>query len=329
MKKILLTGADGLLGSNLTRRLLDQGYEVKVFRQPGRETGTLSGLDLTYYEGDLTNKEAVFEAVEGADAVIHAAAITNTVPSRGEIYWKVNMLGTQNVAEAVQHHKVARLVCVGSASSLGFGPQQAPGGEETPFVSDQYGLDYIDSKRAAHEYILTQSRENGLPAIIICPTFMIGAYDSKPSSGAMILAVVEGRVPAIPPGGKNWVFVGDVAQGIVNALTQGRLGEAYIAGHENLSYETAYKLIAEVAGVAPPKLKLPGWALNGAGKLVEGISKLTGKPPAFTYPMARVANDGHYFSPAKAVKELNLPQTGLRHGIEQALAWFKDNGYIK
>jgi dihydroflavonol-4-reductase len=328
MQKLFLTGADGLLGSNLCRVLLERGYRLRVLQQAGRNTGTLTGLDLEVVRGDLSDRAGLEVAMQGCDAVIHAAAITNTWPSRGEVYWQVNVEGTRHVAEAVLALGIPRLLCVGSASSLGFGTQAQPGTEESPFVSDRYGLDYIDSKRAAHELIEQYVAERGLPAMILCPTFMIGPYDAKPSSGAMIMAIAQRRMPVMPLGGKNWVYVRDVATAIANALTHGRLGETYLLGHENLSYPEALSLIAEAAGTRAPRLGMPAALLRGAGWVASQVSRLTGKPPAFSYEMARIAADGHYFSPAKAVAELDMPQTGLRHAVQEALAWFRTHGYL-
>jgi dihydroflavonol-4-reductase len=328
MQTIFLTGADGLLGSNLCRVLLDRGYRLRILQQAGRHTGTLDGLALDVVVGDLSDRATLQEAVAGCDAVIHVAAITNTWPSRGEIYWQVNVEGTRNLAEAVLAAKVPRMLCVGSASSLGFGTKGQPGTEQTPFVSDRYGLDYIDSKRAAHVLLEQYVAERGLPAMILCPTFMIGPYDAKPSSGAMIMAIAERRMPVMPLGGKNWVYVQDVAYALANALTRGRIGETYLLGHENLSYPEALRIIAEEAGTRPPRLGMPGSLLRGAGWMASKVSRFTGKQPAFSYEMARIAADGHYFSPAKAVAELDMPQTGLRHAVREALTWFRAHGYL-
>jgi dihydroflavonol-4-reductase len=122
--------------------------------------------------------------------------------------------------------------------------------------------------------------------------------------------------------------VRDVADGIANALTQGRLGETYLMGHENLSYAEALRLIAEEVGTQAPKVMLPGGVLRSAGWVSSQVSRLTGKEPSFTYEMARIAADGHYFSPAKAVRELGLPQTGLRHAVREALTWFRAHQYL-
>lgn len=328
MNKVFVTGADGLLGSNLVRSLLDKEYEVRVLIQPGKDPITLKNLQIEQVEADILNADALDKAVEGCDVVIHVAAITNVWPTRGDIYYKVNVDGTLNMIEAALKHKVKRFIHVGSASSFGFGTKDNPGNEESPWKSAKYGLDYIDSKLEGQKVVHKAVIERGLPAIVVNPTFMIGAYDSKPSSGEVILQAYHERIPAITSGGKNWVYVKDVAEGICNGIEMGRIGEAYILGHQNMSYKEAFNMIANVLGKKPPKISLPDFIIKIAGRAAGFAGKLFGFAPKLSYPVAWIACDGHYFSPAKAVKELNLPQTPVEQGVKEAFQWFEKNGYL-
>ncbi|MEL6675768.1 MAG: SDR family oxidoreductase [Bacteroidota bacterium] len=329
MKKVLVTGPDGLLGSNLVRELLARNYQVRAMVQAGRKTGTLDGLDLEIVEGDLLNPDALDAAFAGVEAVIHVAALTAVWPSRSPLHHKINVEGTENVIQAALKHGVSRMVHVGSASSFGFGPKDAPGNETSPGRSAKYQLDYIDTKLRGQEVVLEAVEEHGLPAVVVNPTFMIGAHDTGPSSGTLILAAAQGKVKAYTYGGKNWVYVKDVAVGICLALEKGRIGECYILGHENLSYREALNLIAEVVGGKKPGFGAPSFVVKAVGALGSLMSKITGKAPALSYAMAWISTDGHYFSPQKAVVELGLPQTPLKVAIAEALQWFKENGYLE
>jgi dihydroflavonol-4-reductase len=219
------------------------------------------------------------------------------------------------------------MVYVGTANSFGPGTKENPGTETNPYSSAKYGLGYIDSKYQAHLLVLDAVKQ-GLPAIIVNPTFMFGPHDSAPSSGAMIVAVYKGKAPGYSPGGKNYVYVKDVAVGICNALTMGRIGESYIPGNENLSYKEAFELIAKQIGAKTPNTRMPKFAVLAFGALSSGIASITGKAPAVSYPMARISCDGHYFSPAKAVTELQLPQTPVADAITEAFNWFKENNKL-
>jgi dihydroflavonol-4-reductase len=145
----------------------------------------------------------------------------------------------------------------------------------------------------------------------------------------MVLAVYQGKVPGYPVGGKNYVYVGDAATAIVNALEMGNTGECYILGHENLSYQEAFTKIANVIGVKPPQLPIPPLLTKAFGGLGTVYGNLTGGTPKVSYKMARVSCDGHYFSAAKAVREIGLPQTPIDTAIRECFEWFKENGYLE
>jgi dihydroflavonol-4-reductase len=327
--KILVTGADGLLGSNLVRELLHRGHEVRAFVQPARQQKTLEGLALEKFQGDLLNQNEVIHAAVSCDAIIHCAASTSVWPTRSAIVNKVNIEGTKNIIEAVKQNKIQRLIYIGTANSFGFGSKENPGVEGNSYKSAMYGLDYMDSKYKAQQLILSEVKENGLPAVIVNPTFMFGPYDSNPSSGAMVVALYKGKVPGYTAGGRNYVCVKDAAVAIANALTKGRVGECYILGNQNLSYKEAFRKIASVVGVKPPAIPIPTVFAKLYGRVGSFIGKMTGKAPAISYPLSRIACDEHYFSAAKAVKELELPQTPVEIGIKECFEWLKENGYLK
>ncbi len=326
--KILLTGADGLLGSNLTRELLNRGHEVKAFLLPNSPSRTLDKLPIERFEGNILQVKDLETAAAGCDAIIHAAANTSIWPDRSEIVRKVNVVGTANVAQAALTANVQRLVYVGTANSFGFGSKANPGNESQPYRAAKYGLDYTDSKLEAQQLLLKAVKEQGLPAIILNPTFMLGPYDSKPSAGAMVKAVYEGKVPGYTSGGRNYVYVKDAAVAIANALSMGRIGECYIIGHENMNYQEAFGRIARIIGVKAPAIPIPGWASKLYGGIGSFYGKLTGNAPTVSLAMARISTDEHYFTAQKAIEELKLPQTNVDIAIRESFEWMRDNGVL-
>lgn len=324
--KVLLTGADGLLGSNVTRELLTQGYEVRAFLLEGVEAVTLEGLPIEKVYGNLLNADSVKKAMKGCSTVIHAAANTSIWPDRSAIVRKVNIDGTRHIIDAALQHNIQRLVYIGTANSFGFGSKDNPGDETRPYASAKYGLDYMDSKREAQQLVLKAVEENDLPALTVNPTFMLGPYDSKPSAGRMVLSVAKGKVPGYTTGGRNYVAVKDVAKAIVNGLKRGSVGESYIGGHLNLNYKEAFSMIAEVVGVKAPALYVPSFASRLYGGIGSTVSKLTNKAPVVSLAMAKISTDEHYFTAAKAVEELGLPQTDVREAIRESYEWMMANG---
>src|SRR6478609_2717428 len=314
MKKILVTGADGLLGSNLVRELLNRGYAVRALIQPGRKVTTIDGLALEKMEGDLLSKKEVTKALEGCQYVIHASASTSIWPPRNEVVRKVNIEGTQNIAECALEAGVERMVYVGTANSYGFGTKQKPGREENSYKAYKYEMDYLDSKFEAHQ-IVVETVKKGLNAVIVNPTFMIGPFDSKPGSGAMIIALIKKKIVGITRGGRNYIYVKDAAIAVANALTMGRTGHGYILGNANLTYQEAFSLMGNTLGVRPPKRKIPDWLVLLIGYLSSVKGRITGVPPIISLPVAKIALDDHYFTPQKAIEELKLPQTPLHIAI--------------
>lgn len=328
MNTVLLTGANGFLGSHIAHKLLEQGSAVRAFVRPSGQLATLTNLPLDSWQGDLRDANDVMAATCGCDFVIHAGALTQVNPARLPLIHNVNVRGTEHILAAARRVGVQRLVYVGTDNVFGFGTKEQPGNETHPYAGAQYGLDYMDSKRMATERVV-QAAQQGLPAVLVHPTFMPGAQDHKPTSNEMLLVLYQGRIPGYPPGGKNYVAVTDVAAATINALTMGRLGESYILGNENLSYREAFALMADVMGVDPPALRLPAVVGQAYGWFSEQKAHLTGEIAVVNWAMVQTANNGHYFSAAKARVELGLLQTPIRKAVEGAFNWFRQNGYLQ
>lgn len=327
--KILVTGPDGVLGSNLVRELLSRDHQVSVMLIDEKGSyPTLDGLDIQRFYGNILNAEELDTAFTGQEVVIHCAASTSVFPARDAFVNKVNIEGTNNVIEAALKNNIQRLVYVGTANSFGFGTLENPGKEGNPYTSIKYGLDYMDSKRYAQENVLDAVQKRNLPAIIVNPTFMIGPYDSKPSSGAMVVAIKNGKVPGYTGGGKNYVAVKDAAFAIANAVTMGRIGECYILGNVNLTFKEAFNLIAETIGSKAPKRQLSDFMVKSYGGVNSFLAKIYKFQPAVTKELATISTEKHYYSPDKARKELKLPETPLKVAIKECHDWLDENGYF-
>ncbi|MBL0049349.1 MAG: NAD-dependent epimerase/dehydratase family protein [Bacteroidetes bacterium] len=326
--KVLLTGADGFLGSNITRELLLQGYEVRAFHTPNRQTITLENLPIERYEGDLLNTADIEKAVEGCDVIIHAAASTSVWPTRNPNSWKINVEGTQRIIDAAIKFKISRLIYVGTANSFGYGTKESPGNETKPYLCSKYNLDYMDSKYSAQQLILNAVREKKLPAIVVNPCFMFGPYDSHPGPGAMIVSVCKNEIPGFTTGGRNYAYVKDVAQAVVNALKMGRIGECYILGNSNLSYHEIFDIISTRTHSKRIGLKIPSVFAKFYGLLNSAYGSISGHQPKVSYPLAQIACDCHYYDSSKAMRELHLKQSEIGDAVQESYDWMKDNGRL-
>ena len=325
---VLVTGANGFLGRHLVAELCRRGYFVRALLRPGTPAPFPADWNIEYREADLTQPATLAGAANGCAAIVHAAALAQVNPARNPAVWAANLGGTEAVLGLARRAGVRRLVCVGTANVFGFGPKANPGDETRPYAGHRYGLDYMDSKRAATDLVLRAVAQEQLPAVLVHPTFMLGPQDAKPTSNALVLELWRGRLPGYPPGGKNYVHVRDVATATVNALTQGRVGESYILGNENLSYREAFGLMANVLGVSSPRWPIPAGLAVLYGGICDVKARLSGRPARLNAAMAAVANDGHYFNVQKARQELALPQTPIGQAVAEALDWFKTNHYV-
>ena len=328
MLKVLVTGAGGFLGRHLVEQLLRRGYQVRALVRPSTQVSlTALPKEVEVVEGDLTQPASVAGLADNCAAIIHAAALAQVNPARNPAVWAVNLGGTETMLRLARRAGVSRFVYVGTANVFGFGTRQQPGDETRPYAGRSYGLDYMDSKRAAINLVLRAVAHEQLPAVLVHPTFMLGPGDAKPTSNALLLELYRGQLPGYPVGGKNYVHVRDVAEAAVNALTQGRIGESYILGHQNLSYREAFALMARVLGVPAPRWPIPAGLTLLYGRVCELKARVTGRASQLNSAMAAVANDGHYFSVQKARAELAMPQTNLETAVAEAFHWFKAHHY--
>lgn len=327
--KVLVTGADGLLGANLVRTLLSDGYEVRAFVMRNSKSHTLDGLDVEIVRGDLLDGEAseLDEVVRGCDAVMHCAGLTDW-RAPDELMWRVNSEGTKRIVDASARVGVGRFIHTGSASSFGFGTMEAPGNECAGFPPEYRGLAYAESKAEASGYVLDVVTRGGLDAVVVAPTYMLGSFDERPSSGELICQFVRRPMRAISPGGRNFAHAADVARGMVNALERGRTGESYLLGGANVDYLEFFSMVARLVGKNPPRRVLPKAVVLGAGSAGSALQALTRKPVILNKTMARMACMGTYYDPGKAVSELSMPQTPVDQTIQDSVTCLREYGHI-
>ncbi|MFC2138089.1 NAD-dependent epimerase/dehydratase family protein [Bacteroidota bacterium] len=326
--KILITGADGFVGSNLVGELLSRNHEIVAFVQYGNDPITIKDLNIDIKFGDLLDTDSINKAIEGCEALIHTAAITYVWPYRSDIQKKVNIVGTENVMKAALDNKFKKVIHVGTANSFGFGSKENPGNEERTYMADRYKTDYMDTKYEAHKLVLEMVKNENLPAVIVTPTFMFGPFATISGSVKMIESIYKEKAPGYSRGGRNYVAVKDVCVAIANALDLGKIGESYILGNENLSYKELFSLIAEVTKVKAPKLFLPDFIVKIYALVTTLFAKLFRFNPTVNYRMALISIDEHYYSPEKARKELKLPQTPIKDAVKEAFDWMKENNYL-
>jgi dihydroflavonol-4-reductase len=181
------------------------------------------------------------------------------------------------------------------------------------------------------EQVAAQLARNGLPIIIVNPSAPVGPRDVKPTpTGQVIVDFLNRKMPAYLDTGLNWVHVRDVVIGHILAAEGGGLGERYILGNAegNWTMQEAFAVLEDLTGIPAPKTKIPYWVALSAAHVNEAISAITGKPPKAPLAGVRMAKYKMFFNPAKAIRELGLPQTPPKNALADAVEWFKNNGYV-
>lgn len=327
MKK-LVTGSTGLLGSAIVRELLKDGEEVKVLIRKTSDTRNLDGLDVERCYGDIRDEASMKEALKGCDTLYFAAAhFAHWTPDQ-KLPYDINVEGTKASMQAALDANIEKVVYTSTTNTLGaHGPVLV---DETGEFNHWKTKDHYCISKYLGEVEAKKFVERGLPVVIVNPTIMIGEYDRKPTpSGMLILDVAAQRMPGYIEGGSNIIDVEDAARGHILAAKKGRVGERYILGNENMTITDYFELIADVAGVKPPRIKIPYHLAVATGHLYEFSAFITKKPPAFTASEVRIGKLYEWYDNSKAIRELGLPLTPVKESIRKALNWFKENGYMQ
>jgi dihydroflavonol-4-reductase len=302
---------------------------VKVLMRPAASRANIEGLEVEPVAGDMRDEAAMTAALKGARYLFHVAAdyrLWARDPSEIE---RNNLAGARACMGAALKAGVERVVYTSSVAALKPGHGEAV--DETSRHTPESAIGaYKRSKLLAEREVERMIAEDKLPAVIVAPSTPIGPRDIKPTpTGRIIVEAASGGMPAFVDTGLNLVHVEDVAQGHLLALDRGRIGENYILGGANVTLEAMLADIAALAGRRPPKIKLPRAPLFPLAYGLEAVARVTGKEPFLTADALRMSRYRMFFSSAKAEAELGYAARPYRKGLEDALAWFGRNGYLK
>jgi len=326
MKK-LVTGSTGFIGSAITRELIKNGEEVKVLIRKTSDTRNIDNLEVEKVYGDIRDVDSMRSALKGCDTLFLTAAYFAHWAPNPKLLYEVNVGGTKASLQAALEADIEKVVYTSTNNAIAAsGPM--PATEEKAFnyweSKDHYSMSKYIAENEARMFV-----SKGLPLVIVNPTLVIGINDIKPTpSGQMIIDVVKKKMPGYIDGGINVIDVEDVAQGHILAVTKGKVGDRYLLGNRNVTVYEYLKLIADIAGVKPPAIKLPYKFALALGHIFELGSYITKKPPVVTASEVRIGKMTEWYDCSKAVNELGLPQTPIETTIKKAINWFKENGYI-
>ena len=320
----LVTGATGLVGNNMVRLLLERGQAVRVLVRAGCDRRPLDGLDVETIEGDVRDADAVRRAARGAGWVVHSAGIVQLGRTGLDLQRAVNVEGTRHVAQSARAEG-ARMVHVSSCDTVKVDSHDKPADEQAPF-SAGIAVPYVITKCEAERFIGQQAAQ-GLDAVIVNPSLMLGPWDWKPSSGRMLLEVACNRGLLAPRGTCSLCDVRDVAGGILAAIERGVAGERYLLAGVTFTYLEAWRLFAEVCGARRPLGRAGPLMLKTAGLTGDLWARLTGHEPVVNSGAIALAALPKSYTSARAEKELGYTIRPIKETIGDAWEWLKEHGY--
>ncbi len=324
----LVTGATGFVGAAIANAVRAAGFRVRVLARPSSPRTNIAPDDEVLI-GDIRDRASLVPALRGVRYVAHAAADYRLwSPAPDEII-RTNLEGTRHVMEEALRAGVERIVYTSSVATIAL-QGDAPADESHPLSESKAVGAYKKSKVIAERLVEDMVEHHALPAVIVNPSTPIGPRDVKPTpTGRIIVEAASGRMPGFVDTGLNLVHVDDVAAGHLVALRHGKIGERYILGGENVYLRDMLAEIATLVGRRPPRIRLPIAPLFPLALCAELWARLTGKEPFLTLDGLRLARHHMFFTDAKARKELGYSSRPYRDGIVDAIAWFKDAGYVR
>ena len=347
--KVLLLGGTGLLGHNVLKQLLQQGHEVhallrslpqlEILKAHYRDASavlpsegcqdsdgvcpiSILNSQFTIYYGSLLDDNKLQAAAEGCDAIINCAGVTDMSLLHYDDYLPVNRDLCSRLINVMERLNITRLVHTSTANTIGYGSPLQPADErapmQPPFSRSYYGL----SKQEGESVLLQAAgRHPDWHIVIANPGFMVGAYDTKPSSGTLLLTGYRKPFMVAPRGGKSFVHVADAAAAIVNALTCGVHGSRYLLTGQNLSLRQFYRIQAQVCGYRQLILPLPNTVLAMAGWLGD-LLRLCGLRTQLSTRNVRQLMVREYYTNQRACRDLYMSQTPITQAISDFFAWY-------
>jgi farnesol dehydrogenase len=325
---IFITGATGFIGNKLAITLSQSGETIHALCRKTSDISTLKHQNIKIFYGDVTELERVEEAMKGCEFVYHLAAYARSYSKDPQEYFKINVEGTKNICKAAQVCKIKKAVI--TSTVVTFGPTgQEPADETIKRDESKFYTVYEHSKfvaeKATEDFI-----KQGLPATIVNPTriFGPGLMNESNSVTIMIQMYLKGKMRTILGNGNgigNYGFVDDVVHGYILAMEKGRIGEKYVLGGDNVSYNDFFRTVNEVTGKKYLIFKIPYPIAIAFGKFEELKAKLFKLYPLITPDWVRTFGLDWSYTNKKAERELGYKFTPFRDAIKTTIDWLKQN----
>ncbi|MBK5290467.1 MAG: NAD-dependent epimerase/dehydratase family protein [Acidobacteriia bacterium] len=305
-KPILITGATGFLGTHLVGQLQQQGAgPLRLLCRGASRWDNDPAVEVV--RGDITSAADVDRAVSGTSSVYHLAGFVSRHPKDNELLYRTHVAGTRHVCDASLKHGVERVVLASSSGTIAVSRQPVIHDETASYKHEVLGqwayyLSKIYAEKAAFDY----SQRKQLPLVVVNPALLLGPGDDRNSSTGDLALFLDGQIMSMPSGGMSFVDARDCAAGVIAAMQRGRLGERYLLGGPNWTFQRIIEHVAKISGVRPPFMEASVKASLLMAPLLRRTMPLVGR--RFDLDDATIEMSGMfwYCDSSKASKELDF-----------------------
>lgn len=327
MRRVLVTGGTGFIGSQLIRYLLERGVSVRCLVRKTSDRRRLEGMDVEVVVGDITDYDSLIPAVTGMDAVFHVAA--RTTSSTEEEFYQANVIGTVNLLKGViqANPDLKRFLYVSSQAAAGPSRAGSPVTEsDLPHPVTPYGA----SKLAAEEAVMAFSSQ--IPVTIVRPSVVYGPRDKNIFE--FFRLVSKGIKPVLGWRDRygSFIYVEDLIQGLYSAARSERaIGQIYFMVCESrISWRELDREIANALEKRAITIHIPISIAMLIALFRETFAKIKGETSMVNREKIRELRERFWICDgSRAEEELGFhPRISLREGIERSAGWYEAEGWL-
>ena len=324
--KVAVTGASGHIGNCLVRELLKKGDHVKVLVH--NFENDLAQMDVEMIRGNLLDIESLKKLCEGVEVVFHLAARIALDNRQPDEVFAVNVTGTKNIIKVSKSEGVKKFIHFSSIDAFQNIHSEMIMDESKPLIESEKAI-YAFTKAESERVVLDAVKE-GLDAVILSPTAVIGPFDYRGSFlGEALLKIYKNQLPMLISGGYNWVDVRDVAAAAIQSVESGRKGEKYILSGNFCHLKELSELIGRISGKKTPTLLAPVFLAKLACPFFQFYYSITkGKPICTNQSLDLLINSPKNISLEKARKELGYDPRPLEQTLRDTFNWYRENKYL-
>lgn len=323
VKRVLVTGGNGFIGSAVVRRLVERGTAVRCLLRPTSRTERIDDLPVEHAYGDVRDLESLRAGVRGCDAIVHLAGLSAWAEIHSPAMPEVVVGGTRNVLQAARDAGGPRVVCASSSIAVNGTPDPIVHDETSPCTLDLAGFIYARAKREA-EILCRQAAAEGLPVCVVNPCEVYGPNDTGLVTAGNLVDFATSWPVLVCAGGTSVVHVDDVADGVLAALERGAPGERYILGGDNLSIRQLAAMTLELLQQRKPIVQVP----NSVIRTLASAGPKLGIGLPFEPSVIPYATLYWFMNNRKARDELGVCFRSARETLQPTLAWLMESGRI-